>query len=141
MIRIAAVGTGMTSPWYILSPKLVLHYVADDVALKALAAITGVPFKEFQRLAQSLVNRTRTRTATTTAAAPGTGVDGGVNSNRRRARPLMSVWALDATAAFKVSSRPCAWRDVCRVVACSTCAVCVYAAPLRQGSPRAALYP
>ena len=56
------------------------------------------------------------------SAAPGTGVDGGVNSNRRRARPLMSVWALDATAAFKVSSRPCAWRDVCRVVACSTCA-------------------
>jgi hypothetical protein len=57
MMRIAAVGTGMTSPWYILSPKLVLHYVADDVALKALAATTGVPFKEFQRLAQSLVNR------------------------------------------------------------------------------------
>ena len=57
MMRIAAVGTGMTSPWYILSPKLVLHYVADDVALKALATTTGVPFKEFQRLAQSLVNR------------------------------------------------------------------------------------
>ena len=55
MMRIAAVGTGMTSPWYILSPRLVLHYVVDDVALKQLAEVTGVPLRELTRLAQSPV--------------------------------------------------------------------------------------
>ena len=42
-------------PWYLLSPTRVLHYVADKEALKCLVTMTGIPFKEFQRLAQILV--------------------------------------------------------------------------------------